>query len=113
MKKFMLFILFLSLNTFALYYRETYNVFDEKGKSLGKKVAITSDEGKFYCQMISIYSIDNYYFLIEMLFPCEFMKGKGIPLGKKISTILRKRFLYNYYIKYKRKWNGKILPIYN
>lgn len=90
MKKFMIFILFLSLNTFALYFRETYSIVDEKGKFLGKKVAIASDEGKFYCQMISIYSIDNYYFLIEMLFPCEFMKSKGIPLGKKISTLSEK-----------------------
>lgn len=90
MKKIIILILLLTINGFGLYYRETSNIIDEKGNFLGRKIAILSDEGKFYCQTIWIYSIEDYNFLIEINHPCEFVADKKISIGKKISIIKEK-----------------------
>ncbi len=68
MTRILIFILIVSTNGFGFYYRQTYNIIDEKGLQIGKKITIMSDEDKLYRQINSIYNIGNYNFMIEAIF---------------------------------------------
>lgn len=67
----------MSINLFGLYFREAYKIFDEKGLQIGKKITILSDEEKLYRQIISIYSIGNYNFMIEAILVYDGKKEKN------------------------------------
>lgn len=95
----------MSINLFAFYYREAYNIIDEKLSKIGEKITIFTDEQKLYRQIISIYSLDDYYFMVEAILSKEGENEKNLFFEKfdkdnflAVTLSIKSKDIEEYYI---------------